>query len=39
MVKPKLFACVVTESVRLKGNIGRIGFHPTTRYFPVIQLR
>jgi len=39
MVKPKLFAFVVSESVRLKVNIDRICFHPTTRYFQVIQLR
>jgi len=39
MVKPKLFACVVNESVRLKGNIDRICFYPTTWYFQVIQLR
>jgi len=39
MVKPKLFACVVSERVRLKGNIGKICLHPTTRYFQVIQLR
>jgi len=38
-VKPKLFACVVSERVRLKGNIGGICFYSTTRYFQVIQLR
>jgi len=38
-VKPNFFACVVGERVRLKGNIGRICFYPTTRYFQVIQLR
>jgi len=36
---PKLFACVVSERVRLKGNIGRICFCPTTRYFQLIQSR
>jgi len=35
MMKPKLFACVVSEGVRLKGSIGRICFYPTTRYFQV----
>jgi len=35
MVKPKLFVCVVSERVWLKGNIGRICFYPTTRYFQV----
>jgi len=39
LVKPKLFACVVSEHIRLKGNIGRICFYPTTRYFQVLQLR
>jgi len=38
-VKPNLFACMLSERVRLKGNIGRISFYPTTRYFQVIQLR
>jgi len=38
-VKPKLFACVVIKRVRLKGNIGRICFYPTARYFQVIQSR
>jgi len=28
LVKPKLFACVVSELVRLKGNVGRICFYP-----------
>jgi len=27
-VKPKLFACLVSERVRLKGNIGRLRFYP-----------
>jgi len=30
-MKPKLFACVVSERVSSKGNIGRICFYPTTR--------
>jgi len=38
-VKPKVFACVDSERVRLKGNIGRICFYHTKRYFQVIQLR
>jgi len=38
-VKPKLFACVVSERVGLKGNIGRICFYPTAPYFQMIQLR
>jgi len=28
LVKPKLFACVLSERVRLKDNIGRICFIP-----------
>jgi len=32
-MKPKLFACVVSERVRLEGSIGRICFYPTIRYF------
>jgi len=39
LVKRKLFACVVSERVRLKGNIGRICFYPPTRYFQVIHSR
>jgi len=38
-VKPKVFACVISERVMLKGNIGRICFYPMTPYFQVIQLR
>jgi len=38
MVKPTLFACVVSEGIRLKGSIGRIYFYCTTRYFQVVQL-
>jgi len=38
LVKPKLFACVVSERVMLKGNICRICCYPTARYFQVIQV-
>jgi len=38
MVKLKWFACVLSEHVRSKDNIGRICFYPTTRYFQLIQL-
>jgi len=39
LVKSKAFACVASERVKFKGNIGRICFYPTTRCFQVIQLR
>jgi len=38
-MKPKGFACVLSERVWLKENIGRICFYPTARYFQVVQLR
>ena len=39
LLRPKLFACVVSERVKLKGNIGVLCFYPTRRYFQEIQLR
>jgi len=37
-VKPKRFACVLSERVKLKDIIGRMCFYPAARYFQVIQL-
>jgi len=39
MVKLKLFACVLSERIRSKDNIGRICFYPTRQYFQVVQLQ